>query len=298
MSRLFIFFQHLLPQHLLSRLAGKLAESKLLKKPLIRTFIKRYKVDLSQAVIQDIDKFKNFNAFFTRELLADARPLANIQGAIVCPADGAVSQIGNISENKLLQAKGRYYSCEDLLGGDKKIAALFQEGSFATIYLSPRDYHRVHMPLKGTLLKTIYLPGRLFSVNQISAKSVPNLFARNERLVCLFETEVGSMALILVGAMIVAGIDTVWSGQVCPAPDSPEVHSIDYSNHHPAIELPAGAEMGRFRLGSTAIVLFPHGVMDFDSSLKANSSVVMGQLLGQVKTPIIKVDNEDEHGTR
>lgn len=282
MSRLFIFFQHLLPHHLLSRGVGILAQNHLLRKLFIRTFIKRYKVDLSQAKIQDVGKFENFNAFFTRELQADARPLSTAQGAIVCPADGEVSQLGDIADGNLLQAKGKHYSCESLLAGDARMAALFQSGKFATIYLSPSDYHRVHMPMAGILKKTIYVPGKLFSVNQTTAESVPNLFARNERLVCLFNTAVGPMAVILVGAMIVAGIDTVWAGEVCPIPGKREIQITDYSNQVPAVQLPLGGELGRFRLGSTAIVLFQHGTMKFESSLEATSSVAMGQLLGQV----------------
>ena len=282
MSRLFIFFQYLLPHHLLSRGVGLLAQNHLLRKLFIRTFIKRYKVDLSQAKIQDVGKFENFNAFFTRELQADARPLSTAQGAIVCPADGAVSQLGDIADGNLLQAKGKHYSCQSLLAGDAQMAALFQSGKFATIYLSPRDYHRVHMPMAGILKKTIYVPGKLFSVNQTTAESVPNLFARNERLVCLFNTAVGPMAVILVGAMIVAGIDTVWAGEVCPIPGKREIQITDYSNQVPAVQLPLGGELGRFRLGSTAIVLFQHGTMKFESSLEATSSVAMGQLLGQV----------------
>ena len=282
MSRLFIFFQYLLPHHLLSRGVGLLAQNHLLRKLFIRTFIKRYKVDLSQAKIQDVGKFENFNAFFTRELQADARPLSTAQGAIVCPADGEVSQLGDIADGNLLQAKGKHYSCQSLLAGDAQMAALFQSGKFATIYLSPRDYHRVHMPMAGILKKTIYVPGKLFSVNQTTAESVPNLFARNERLVCLFNTAVGPMAVILVGAMIVAGIDTVWAGEVCPIPGKREIQITDYSNQVPAVQLPLGGELGRFRLGSTAIVLFQHGTMKFESSLEATSSVAMGQLLGQV----------------
>jgi phosphatidylserine decarboxylase len=282
MSRLFIFFQYLLPHHLLSRGVGILAKNHLLRKLFIRTFIKRYKVDLSQAKIQDVEKFENFNAFFTRELQADARPLPTAQGAIVCPADGAVSQLGDIAGGNLLQAKGKHYSCQSLLAGDAQMAALFQSGKFATIYLSPSDYHRVHMPMAGILKKTIYVPGKLFSVNQTTAESVPNLFARNERLVCLFTTAVGPMAVILVGAMIVAGIDTVWAGEVCPMAGKRDIQIIDYSNQIPAVQLPLGGELGRFRLGSTAIVLFQHGAMKFESSLEATSSVAMGQLLGQV----------------
>lgn len=297
MSSLFILFQYLLPQHLLSRLVGKFAQSRRLRKPLIRAFIKRYKVDLSQAKVQDVAEFENFNAFFTRELREGARPLSEVPGAIVSPADGAVSQLGNIADGRLLQAKGRHYSCESLLANDSTMANLFNEGKFATIYLSPRDYHRVHMPFAGVLQKTIYVPGKLFSVNQTTVESVPNLFARNERLICLFQTELGPMAVILVGAMIVAGIDTVWAGQVCPTAGVREVREADYSDQAPAIELAKGAELGRFRLGSTAIILFGHGVMEFEPSLEATSPVTMGQLLGQVKTPA-DYYNEDEHDTR
>jgi phosphatidylserine decarboxylase len=282
MTRLFILFQYLLPHHLLSRGVGVLAQNHLLRKLFIRAFIKRYKVDLSQAKIQEVDKFENFNAFFTRELQSNARPLAIVQGAIVCPADGTVSQLGNITDGNLLQAKGRHYSCKSLLAGDAQMAELFRSGKFATIYLSPRDYHRVHMPMTGILKKTVYVPGKLFSVNQATADSVPNLFARNERLICLFGTEVGPMAVILVGAMIVAGIDTVWTGEVCPTTGKREIIETDYTNRTPAVELPLGSELGRFRLGSTAIVLFPRGAMEFESSLEATSSVAMGQLLGQL----------------
>lgn len=269
-------------------MVGVLAQNHMLRTLFIRAFIKRYKVDLSQAKIQDVEKFENFNAFFTRELQADARPLTDVQGAIVCPADGAVSQLGNITDGNLLQAKGRHYSCESLLAGDTQMAELFQTGKFATIYLSPRDYHRVHMPMAGVLKKTVYVPGKLFSVNQTTCDAVPNLFSRNERLICLFDTEVGAMAVILVGAMIVAGIDTVWAGEVCPTTGKRAIQITDYTNQAPAVELPLGGELGRFRLGSTAIVLFPHGTMTFESSLEATSSVAMGQLLGQVASAEIK----------
>ncbi|MEX0964693.1 MAG: archaetidylserine decarboxylase [Pseudohongiellaceae bacterium] len=282
MSHIFIFFQYLLPHHLLSRMVGKFAENKFLRKPLIRAFIKRYKVDMSQAKVQDIGSFENFNAFFTRELKEGVRPICDRPGAIVSPADGAVSQLGDINDGLLLQAKGRHYSCQSLLANDTQLANLFNKGKFATIYLSPRDYHRVHMPFAGILQRTIYVPGKLFSVNQTTAESVPDLFARNERLICLFQTELGPMAVILVGAMIVAAIDTVWAGPVCPVSGARQVTEVDFSQLTPAIELSTGAEMGRFRLGSTAIVLFGHGVMEFESSLQATSAVAMGQLLGQV----------------
>ena len=292
MTRLFILFQYLLPHHLLSRGVGVLAQNHLFRKLFIHAFIKFYKVDLSQAKIQEVDKFECFNAFFTRELQAHARPLADVQGAIVCPADGAVSQLGNITDGNLLQAKGRHYSCKSLLAGDAQMAELFRSGKFATIYLSPRDYHRVHMPMAGFLRKTVYVPGKLFSVNQATADSVSNLFAKNERLICLFDTEVGPMAVILVGAMIVAGIDTTWAGEVCPTTGKREIIETDYTNQAPAVELPLGSELGRFRLGSTAIVLFPYGAMEFESSLEATSSVAMGQLLGRL-LPHTRKMNED-----
>lgn len=282
MSRLFIILQYLLPHHLLSRLVGRFAESRRLRKPLIRAFIRRYKVDMSLAKVHDIDSFENFNDFFTRELRDGVRPISDKPGAIVSPADGAISQLGTISDGLLLQAKGRHYSCESLLGNDSHMAELFSEGKFATVYLSPKDYHRVHMPFTGVLQKTIYVPGKLFSVNQITAGAVPDLFARNERLVCLFQTEIGAMAVVLVGAMIVAGIDTVWAGQVCPVSGRREIRVTDYSKQTPPIELNKGAELGRFRLGSTAIVLLGHGVMELDPELEADSAVAMGQPLGQV----------------
>ena len=269
-------------------MVGVLAQNHLLRKLFIRAFIKRYKVDLSQAKIQDVERFENFNAFFTRELQDGARPLANAQGAIVCPADGAISQLGNITAGSLLQAKGRHYSCESLLAGDVQMAGLFRDGTFATIYLSPRDYHRVHMPMAGVLKKTVYVPGKLFSVNQTTADAVPDLFTVNERLICLFDTKLGPMVVILVGAMIVAGIDTVWAGEICPRSGKREIQITDYANQAPAVELPLGGELGRFRLGSTAIVLFPHGTINFASSLKATSSVAMGQLLGQVASAEIE----------
>jgi len=283
MSHLFVLMQQLLPQHLLSRLAGKFAAGTFAKNLLIRAFIKRYRVDLSEAVIQDPGKFENFNAFFTRELQAGARPIAQEPDAIVCPGDGAISQLGAIDDDRLLQAKGRQFSLLDLLGGDSQMADLFKSGSFATVYLSPRDYHRVHMPLTGQLQKMIYVPGKLFSVNQVAADKLPNLFARNERCVCLFQTEVGPMAVILVGAMIVAGIETVWAGQVCPTAGSRTVRSTDFSEHRPPIQLSTGAELGRFKLGSTAIVLFAHGAIELEDSLVANSTVRMGQLLGRIR---------------
>ena len=293
MSTLFVLLQTIAPQHLISFLAGKLADAKLFKDPFIRLFVRRYKVDLSESKIENIHQFKNFNAFFTRELKPGARPAASISGAVLCPADGAISQLGAISNNNLLQAKGRFFSLDALLGGESKLAAQFQEGCFATVYLSPRDYHRVHMPLSGRLLKMIYIPGRLFSVNQTTAEKVPGLFSRNERVVCLFQTDAGPMAVILVGAMIVSGIETIWSGQVGSTASGGAIRNTDYSAHSPPIEIARGAEMGRFKLGSTVIVLFAHGAITLETDLKAQTPVRMGQLLGRTQGNDTDVETPD-----
>jgi len=282
MPNLFVTLQKLVPQHLLSRVVGRVAESGRLKKPFIRWFVKRYSVDMSDAQEQDPLAYENFNAFFTRALKAGARPFAegiNDALPILCPADGAISQLGEINEHGLLQAKGRYYTVADLLASNQD-AADFDGGSFATVYLSPKDYHRVHMPVAGKLTKMSYIPGDLYSVNKQTAEGVPNLFARNERLVCLFDTEQGPMAVVLVGAMIVAGIETVWAGRVCPGRDRHKVQVTQYEATVPAIELAAGAEIGRFYLGSTAIVLFGHAAVELNGKLAADSPVRMGQLLG------------------
>ena len=241
--------------------------------------MKRFGIDLSEAQIEDPDRFETFNAFFTRALKPEARPLEASDAAdIACPADGAVSQLGAIRANQVFQAKGHDYSLYDLLGGDSALASEFTNGQFATIYLSPRDYHRVHMPVTGTLRETRYVPGDLFSVNEATANGVPNLFARNERLVCIFDTEHGPAAVILVGAMIVAGIETVFSGQVTPLPK--QVVTTDYQRTTP-ITLEKGDELGRFLLGSTVVLLFPEGKARFESDLKAGSLVRVKGKLGQ-----------------
>lgn len=282
MPRLFIFLQYFLPHHGFSRITGWLAGGSFLKNVLIKAFASHYRVNLKEAEIEDPEQFENFNAFFTRALKSGARPLSNAENAILCPADGAISEIGKIEEDRILQAKGRYYSVADLLA-DKEAARHFEGGNFATVYLSPRDYHRVHMPLAGKLTKSIYVPGKLFSVNRVTADSVPDLFARNERLVCLFDTEAGLMAVVLVGAMIVAGIETVWSGQVCPRRPR-QIRVEDYSGGERDVILETGAELGRFKLGSTAIVLFEPGAATLHSELQANSPVQMGQLLATRNT--------------
>lgn len=277
---LFVALQHLLPQHLLSRLAGSVAncEWRWLKNLLIRRFIGTYGVDMREAQQPDPSDYPSFNAFFTRELRPGARPLASAADAVLCPADGTLSAIGRITADTLLQAKGRDYTLVELLGGDTQHAARFRNGHFATVYLSPKDYHRVHMPWAGTLQELIYVPGRLFSVNQTTTERIPGLFARNERAVCLFETPQGPMAIVLVGALIVAAIDTVWAGQIAPARHG--LLLTDYRSASPPIHLQRGAEMGRFRLGSTAIVLFGPGMMQWQEEFVSGSAVRMGEQLG------------------
>ena len=280
-DRLFILSQYLLPHHLLSRLIGCAAECRAgwFKNRLIGWFAKQYQVNMSEAQVEDLNAFAHFNDFFTRALKEGARPLDNTPNAILCPADGAVSQLGKIEQGRVFQAKGHSYSVIELLGGDSQRAAAFMGGNFATIYLSPKDYHRVHMPLTGTLREMIYVPGRLFSVNQTTAENVPELFARNERVVCLFDTERGPMAVVLVGAMIVASIETVWAGLVTPPKRALKTFRYDEAARAP-ITLEKGAEMGRFKLGSTAIVLFGPEQVQWAETLEANSPVQMGQRLG------------------
>ena len=278
MSSPFIWLQHILPHHAVSRGAGTIASSEVpwLKNLLIRRFIEAYDVDMSQAA-RSVEEFKSFNDFFTRELKPGMRPLADASAHILSPADGAVSQIGRIEEGRIFQAKGRHFTAAQLLGGDDEAARRFEGGSFATIYLSPRDYHRVHMPAAGSLASTTYVPGELFSVNQVTAENVDGLFARNERLACLFTGRDGVFASVMVGAMIVAGIETVWSGLV--------------ETHHPRLvresfapgaqDLEAGDEMGRFILGSTVVLLFEAGRVEWDAGLKPGDAVRMGQAIGK-----------------
>lgn len=285
MSRLFVLLQPFLPQHFLSRFIGFFAERAFLKDFFIRAFIRRYKVDMTESAISDPAAYPNFNSFFTRELKPDARRIIEKRNAVVCPADGKISALGAIQKGKLLQAKNREFKLIELLGGDEALTEEFLEGSFATVYLSPRDYHRVHLPLAGRLLKTIYVPGRLFSVNKVTTDSVSNLFARNERAICVFKTTMGYMCVILVGALIVASIETIWAGQLRSWSRKQAVTVTDYNNHEPPIELAAGMEMGRFKLGSTVITLFPPRTVELNKSLEANSPVKMGQMLGKLLQP-------------
>lgn len=278
-DRLFIALQYLLPQHLLSRLAGYLADTNIawLKNFLIERFIAHFDVDMSETPGTRAEDYLTFNAFFTRPLNGNARPIDPAPGGIVSPADGLVSEVGNIVDGSLLQAKGQRYTLAALLGSNAELAEEFSDGQFLTVYLSPRDYHRVHMPLEGTLRKSIYVPGELFSVNGTTSEHVPNLFARNERLICVFDNPATPFVLVLVGAVIVAGIETVWSGQIAPKPRSACI--TDYSR---AIVLDRGEEMGRFKLGSTVIALFPKDSVELFDSLDAGSMLRMGSGIGKL----------------
>ncbi|MEH6548728.1 MAG: archaetidylserine decarboxylase [Pseudomonadales bacterium] len=281
MQKLFIVLQYLIPQHLLSRAAGWLANTEIpwIKNPFIEFFIRQYSVNMSEAADPEARNYPNFNAFFTRALRDDARTVAEDTKAIASPADGSISQLGRIENGRIFQAKGQSYTVQELLGGDNALAEQFIDGCFSTIYLSPKDYHRVHMPVSGTLQQMIYVPGDLFSVNKATAENVPRLFARNERLVAIFETAAGPMAMVLVGAMIVAAIETVWAGQVTPTPKT--VNTTRY-NEAVTIALNKGEEMGRFKLGSTVVLLFPKDRVKWDEALAAGSPLMMGQEIAQL----------------
>jgi phosphatidylserine decarboxylase len=266
----------ILPHHLISRIIFRLTRIKSrYATPVIRWFIKTFKVDMSDAEIQIIEQYSSFNDFFIRSLNADARPIAKAPNAVCSPVDGTVSQCGDIMKGHLFQAKGQFYSVEDLLGGDRLMAHMFEGGRFATIYLAPYNYHRIHMPMDGLLKKMIHVPGRLFSVAPWTVRQISRLFARNERVVCLFSTPSGPMAMILVGAINVAAIETVWHGLVTP-PKGKKVSEYDYD--HTEKTLLKGEEMGRFNMGSTVILLMTDKVQ-WDN-LQAQQTLRMGQLIG------------------
>jgi len=272
MSKLFIAIQHLVPQHLLSRLVGYVADSRVswVKNTFIRIIIRIFNVDMQEAESADLAHYPNFNAFFSRQLKPGLRPIA---GLVCTPADGSVSACGNIDGNQIIQAKGLNYSVEKLLASQD--TSMFHNGSFITIYLSPKDYHRVHNPVAGKLCAGVYVPGKLFSVNNTTAANVPDLFADNERYVMRFDTELGAMAVVMVGAMIVAGIQTPWHDAPYP-PGKPTKEQFD-----PALNIGQGDELGRFLMGSTAIILLErrvqwqvadHGLVSMGQALVAASS--------------------------
>ena len=277
-DRLAVLPQYLLPKKLLTTLAGRFASAQLggVTHGAIRRFVARYGVDMAEAQDPRIESYASFNDFFTRPLRDGARPLAPAD--FVCPVDGAISQLGPIARDQIFQAKGHSYSTRTLLAGNAALAAEFENGQFATLYLSPKDYHRIHMPCAGRLQRMVYVPGDLFSVNPTTARGVPGLFARNERVVCVFDTARGPFVLVLVGATIVGSMATVWHGVVNP-PRPADVQRFDYAGQQ--IDLVQGAEMGRFLLGSTVVLLWPHGTLRFDPSWAPGGAIRMGQAMGK-----------------
>jgi phosphatidylserine decarboxylase len=273
--------QYLLPKQALTVLAGRVAGAQggRFTSRLIRWFVQRYDVNMEEALNPDMASYPSFNEFFTRALCEGARPLADAD--FICPVDGAISQFGTIEHDQIFQAKGHRYSTTALVGGDSALAARFEHGSFATLYLSPRDYHRIHMPCDGRLMRMIYVPGALFSVNPTTARGVPGLFARNERVVCVFESAHGPFVLTLVGATIVGSMATVWHGVVNP-PRSQTVREWRYDDQE--IVLKKGEEMGRFLLGSTVVMVFPRGVLEFNPEWTATRAIRMGEAMGH--TPV------------
>ncbi len=279
-AELFVALQRLLPQHALSRLIARAAESKMpwLKNRLIERAIAAFDINIDEAESSDLDDYENFNSFFTRALKDGARPIDQDSNALVSPADGAVSQAGPITQERIIQAKGSDYSAGRLLGNTEE-AKLYTDGAFTTIYLSPKDYHRVHMPIAGTLISTRYIPGDLFSVNDKTAQALPGLFARNERLVCQFDSELGQFALVFVGAMLVAGIETVWGGFETPGRGA--VRNADFSGRD--LNFDKGEEIGRFKFGSTVILLFQRDKIDWQDSFVPQAPVQMGEKIASCK---------------
>lgn len=278
-DRLAVLLQYLLPKQALTQLAGKFAGARLSWTPaVIKWFIARYNVNMAEAANPDIHSYATFNEFFTRALKAGARPLADAD--FVCPVDGAISQFGTIEKDQLFQAKGHTYSTTALVGGDAALAAQFQDGDFATIYLSPKNYHRIHMPCAGRLTRMIYVPGDLFSVNPVTARGVPGLFARNERVVCVFDTAHGPFVLTLVGATIVGSMATTWHGVVNP-PRTRDVREWRYDDQQ--ITFNKGDEMGRFLLGSTVVMLFQKDALKFYQQWSPALPVRMGEVMGMAK---------------
>ena len=277
-DRLAVLPQYLMPKQALTTLAGKFASARLggLTTAVIRWFVGRYNVNMGEAANPDIASYASFNDFFTRALKDGARPLADAE--LICPVDGAISQFGPIAKDQVFQAKGHTYSTTALVGGDAAAAARFDDGYFATLYLSPRDYHRIHMPCAGELTRMVHVPGDLFSVNPTTARGVPGLFARNERVVCFFESAQGPFVLVLVGATIVGSMATVWHGQVNP-PRPGTLRQWDYAPGQ--VSLKKGEEMGRFLLGSTVVMLFPKGPLQFNPQWAPARPIQLGEAMAQ-----------------
>ena len=278
-DRLATLPQYLIPQHLLSVTMHRLANSKVtwFKKAFIHFIVSRYKVNVSEAAETDLSTYSSFNDFFTRALRKGIRPIAGGDNIMTSPVDGAVSQIGAIQSGRIIQAKGRDYSVVELLGGDADLAQQFEQGQFATIYLSPKDYHRIHMPLTGKLKMMRYIPGKLFSVNPRTARAVPRLFARNERVITVFETEQGPIVMVLVGAIFVGSMETVWEGKITP-PYSRDIKTWDYIGDD-IVSLDKGQEMGRFNMGSTVVLLLPKSMQSFKPEFTTESIIKLGEAM-------------------
>ncbi|MDH5538126.1 MAG: archaetidylserine decarboxylase [Rhizobacter sp.] len=282
-DRIAVLPQYLIPQRALTSLARRIASAKAgaWTTRLIRWFVGRYGVDMAEAANPDIAAYASFNDFFTRALKPGARPLAATE--LVCPVDGAISQFGVIAHDQILQAKGHHYSTTALLGGDAALASLFEDGHFATLYLSPKDYHRIHMPCDGRLTRMLHVPGALFSVNPTTARGVPGLFARNERVVCVFESAtLGPFVLVLVGATIVGSMATVWHGVVSPPRTG---HLREWQYRDEPIRLKQGDEMGRFLLGSTVVMLFPAGPLRFNPTWLPGGAIRLGEAMATSARP-------------
>jgi phosphatidylserine decarboxylase len=273
-TQLKVFPQYLIPKQAITALAGKLASAKTgkLTTAVIKWFVKRYQVNMAEAAEPNIEAYESFNEFFTRPLKKGARRITKAD--FISPVDGAISQFGNIEADQIFQAKGHHYSTLAMLAGNKELATHFQDGQFATLYLSPKDYHRIHMPCDGNLKSMTYVPGDLFSVNPTTAQGVPGLFARNERVICEFDSARGMFVLILVGATIVGSMATVWHGIINP-PRVGRITTWTYDKH--SINLKQGEEMGRFLLGSTVVMLFPKNTLTFNSAWKAAKSIQLGE---------------------
>jgi phosphatidylserine decarboxylase len=277
-ERVAVLAQYALPKQLLTQFAGVVAGSRMggLTTGIIRRFVARYGVNMGEAAEPDAAAYPTFNEFFTRALKPGVRPLA--QADLVCPVDGSISQFGSIHGERIFQAKGHDYTATALLGGDSALAAHFHGGHFATLYLSPKDYHRIHMPCAGRLLRMVHVPGALFSVNPSTARGVPGLFARNERVVCVFDGGQGPWVLVLVGATIVGSMATVWHGVINPPRGGAQ---REWSYHEQDIRLGQGDEMGRFLLGSTVVLLFPKGPLAFNPAWAPGGAIRMGELMGR-----------------
>jgi len=283
-DKLKVLPQYFIPQHFLTSLVYRLTrcETPWFKNFIIKQFIKVFKVDMLLAQNPDPESYTSFNTFFTRELAPEARPIASGEHDIICPVDGTISQICNIENDTIIQAKGKSYTLKHLLLEDE-LVTMFSGGTFATLYLAPKDYHRIHMPMLGKLNRMIYVPGKLFAVNAHTARAVNAVFAKNERVINIFNTDIGPMAMIMVGALFVGSMETVWAGQITPAKDK-IIIDTQFSDND--IKLEQGQEMGRFNMGSTVILLFPKNVMHWSTKMVADKTIVMGEKIAQVNTDL------------